>query len=101
MSTQPAPATPVESPLAPVEPFVDPDTAALYLQTSRRHVLEMVRQGLIPGYPLDPHAKKDGLEIPAVGAPRLHAKLRPAATWSTQTTKEGLMPGIRKVVFAR
>jgi hypothetical protein len=58
MSTQPAPATPVESPLAPVEPFVDPDTAALYLQTSRRHVLEMVRQGLIPGYPLDSHAKK-------------------------------------------
>jgi hypothetical protein len=58
MSTQPAPARPVESPLAPVEPFVDPDTAALYLQTSRRHVLEMVRQGLIPGYPLDPYAKK-------------------------------------------
>jgi hypothetical protein len=58
MSTQPAPVTPVESPLAPVEPFVDPDTAALYLQTSRRHVLEMVRQRLIPGYPLDPHAKK-------------------------------------------
>jgi hypothetical protein len=40
------------------EPFVDPDTAANYLQTSRRHVLEMVRQGLVPGYPLDPHAKK-------------------------------------------
>jgi hypothetical protein len=40
------------------EPFVDPDTAANYLRTSRRHVLEMARQGLVPGYPLDPHAKK-------------------------------------------
>jgi len=42
----------------PVESFVDPDTAANYLQTTRRHVLEMVREGLIPGHPLDPHAKK-------------------------------------------
>jgi len=46
------------TPLEPVEPFVDPDAAANYLRTTRRHVLEMVRQGLIPGYPLDPHAKK-------------------------------------------
>jgi hypothetical protein len=43
---------------APVERFVDPDTAANYLQTTRRHVLEMVRKGLILGHPLDPHAKK-------------------------------------------
>jgi excisionase family DNA binding protein len=42
----------------PVEPFVDPETAANYLQTTRRHVLEMVREGLIPGHPLDPNAKK-------------------------------------------
>lgn len=45
-------------PAAPTEPFVDPDTAANYLRTTRRHVLEMVREGLIPGHPLDPHAKK-------------------------------------------
>jgi len=43
---------------APTEPFVDPDAAANYLRTTRRHVLEMVREGLIPGHPLDPHAKK-------------------------------------------
>ena len=36
------------------EPFVDPDTAARYLHTTRRHVLEMVRHGLIVGHPLDP-----------------------------------------------
>jgi excisionase family DNA binding protein len=44
--------------LGPAEAFVDPDTAADYLQTTRRHVLEMVREGLIPGHPLDHHAKK-------------------------------------------
>jgi hypothetical protein len=44
--------------LGSAEAFLDPDTAASYLQTTRRHVLEMVREGLIPGYPLDPHAKK-------------------------------------------
>jgi hypothetical protein len=43
---------------APVESFVDPDTAARYLHTTRRHVLEMARCGLILGHPLDPHAKK-------------------------------------------
>jgi len=40
------------------EPFVDPDTAARYLRTTRRHVLEMVRAGLIVGHQLDPHSKK-------------------------------------------
>ena len=45
-------------PPAPVERFVDPDTAANYLQTKRRRLLEMVRKGLIPGHPLDPQAKK-------------------------------------------
>ncbi len=40
------------------EPFVDPDTAARYLRTTRRHVLEMVRAGLIVGHPLDSHSKK-------------------------------------------
>jgi hypothetical protein len=43
---------------APVESFVDPGTAARYLHTTRRHVLEMVHGGLIVGHPLDPHAKK-------------------------------------------
>jgi hypothetical protein len=42
----------------PFESFVDPDTAARFLQTTRRHVLEMARAGLIVGHPLDPHAKK-------------------------------------------
>jgi hypothetical protein len=54
MSAQPIPAL---SPV-PVESFVDPDTAARYLHTTRRHVLEMARAGLILGHPLDPHAKK-------------------------------------------
>src|SRR6266567_4122381 len=52
--TQPVPIAPV----VPAEIFVDPDTAANYLRTTRRHVLEMVREGLIPGHPLDPYAKK-------------------------------------------
>ena len=39
---------------APVEAFVDPDTAARYLHTTRRQLLEMVRAGLILGHPLDP-----------------------------------------------
>ena len=42
MSTQ---AVPVVR-LAPAEPFVDPDTAANYLRTTRRHVLEMVREAV-------------------------------------------------------
>jgi excisionase family DNA binding protein len=49
---------------APAEPFVDPDTAANYLQTTRRHLLEMVRKRLIPGHPLDPHAKKKDWRFP-------------------------------------
>jgi hypothetical protein len=43
---------------ANLEPFVDPDTAAHFLGTTRRHVLEMVRAGLIIGHPLDPNSKK-------------------------------------------
>ena len=57
MSTQPGPVSLPESPPA-LEPFVDPDTAANYIHTTRRHLLEMVRRGLILGHPLDPHAKK-------------------------------------------
>jgi hypothetical protein len=40
------------------EPFVDPDTAANYLQITRRHLLEMVRKGLIPGHALDLRSQK-------------------------------------------
>lgn len=40
------------------EPFVDPDTAAEFLQTSRRDLLDKTRKGKIPGHPLDPDAKK-------------------------------------------
>jgi hypothetical protein len=52
-----AQATPVAAP-EPVESFVDPSAAARYLHTTRRHLLEMVRAGLIAGHPLDPRAKK-------------------------------------------
>lgn len=54
MSTQPISVMPSASD----EYFVDPDMAANYLQTTRRHVLEMAREGLIPGHPLNPYAKK-------------------------------------------
>jgi excisionase family DNA binding protein len=42
----------------PVEPFVDPQTAADYLRASRKHVLEMVRKGIIPGHAIDPNSRK-------------------------------------------
>ncbi len=55
-------ATHLAEPSAPayesVEHFVDPKTAADFLRTSRRHVLEMVRKGRIPGHPLDPASQK-------------------------------------------
>ena len=57
MSTQPGPVSLPESPPA-LEPFVDPDTAANYIHTTRRHLLGMVREGLILAHPLDRHAKK-------------------------------------------
>lgn len=40
------------------EHFVDPETAADFLKTSRKHVLEMVRKGTLPGHPLDPKSQK-------------------------------------------
>ena len=40
------------------EPFVDADTAAAFLQITRRTLLQKVRAGKIPGYPLDPDAAK-------------------------------------------
>jgi hypothetical protein len=35
-----------------VESFVDANTIAAHLKTTRRQVLEMTRRGVIPGYPL-------------------------------------------------
>ena len=40
------------------EPFVDPDTAAAFVGITRRTLLQKVRMGKIPGYPLDRGAKK-------------------------------------------
>jgi hypothetical protein len=40
------------------EPFVDPDTAAAFVGITRRALLQKVRTGKIPGYPLDRGAKK-------------------------------------------
>jgi hypothetical protein len=40
------------------EPFVDADTAAAFLGVTRRTLLQKVRAGKIPGYPLDPDSKK-------------------------------------------
>jgi hypothetical protein len=40
------------------EPFVDPDTAAAFLSTSRKDLLQKTRIGKIPGHPLDPTSKK-------------------------------------------
>src|SRR5438309_7714379 len=45
-----------------------------------------------PRLPARSSRQEKGLEIPPVRATCLHAKLRSAATWSTQTPKEGLMP---------
>lgn len=56
MSSQTA--VPISNSYFGPEAFVDPDTAANYLRTSRRHVLEMARKGRIPGHPLDSAAEK-------------------------------------------
>ena len=53
MSAQPIPIT-TQAP----EPFVDPDTAAAFVGISRRVLLQKARTGKLPGYPLDPTAKK-------------------------------------------
>jgi excisionase family DNA binding protein len=66
------------------EPFVDPDTAANYLRTTRRHVLEMVREGLIPGHPLDPHAKKKDWRflLSELHAYMLRGRMKPERAWA-------------------
>jgi hypothetical protein len=63
-------AQPIQPHITEPEPFVDPDAAARYLRTTRRHVLEIVRTRLIVGHPLNP----------VVGVACLHAKLRITAT---------------------
>src|SRR5208337_1385250 len=35
-----------------IEPLVDADTAAEFLQVSPRRILELARRGALPGYPL-------------------------------------------------
>jgi excisionase family DNA binding protein len=45
-------------PLARIERFVDADTAANFLGITRRTLLQKVRAGKIPGYPLDRSARK-------------------------------------------
>jgi hypothetical protein len=40
------------------EPFVDADTAAAFLGITRRTLLKKVRDGKVPGYPIDRAAKK-------------------------------------------
>ena len=56
------PANPVPVSVPPAdrqpEPFVDPDTAAAFVGITRRALLQKVRAGKIPGYPLDRGAKK-------------------------------------------
>ena len=93
------------APNSPHEYFVDGDTAALFFGITRRTLLQKVRDGKIPGHALDPSAgKKDWRFLLS----ELHAYMvscETAATWSTQTTKEGLMPryqigSLRKIMRA-
>jgi len=48
----------VDSPVQPLERFVDADTAADFLGITRRNLLQKVRAGKIPGHPLDRSAQK-------------------------------------------
>jgi len=50
----PVPAPPPQN----LEPFVDADIAATFLDITRRTLLQKVRAGKIPGHPLDSTAKK-------------------------------------------
>ena len=43
-----------------VEAFVDANTVAAHLKTTRRQVLEMTRRGIVPGYPLGIGSKRRG-----------------------------------------
>ena len=52
--------TPIE-----FEPFVDANTVAAHLKTTRRQVLEMTRRGIVPGYPLGTGLKSDIMAVQA------------------------------------
>lgn len=41
-----------------LEPFVDADEAAKFLQLQRRRVLQLARQGKLPAYPIGDGARK-------------------------------------------
>jgi hypothetical protein len=47
-----------EHPRVTPEQFVDAATAAQFLSTTARRVLELARSGRIPAHPLDPHSQK-------------------------------------------
>src|SRR5882672_2196017 len=81
------PAHPVlASPLPTVrqpEPFVNADTAAAFVGITRRTLLQKVREGRIPGHPLDCGAKKKEWRFKLSELDRylsLCDKLRSAAT---------------------
>ena len=56
MSIQPVLAS--TQPPRDLEPFVDAETASAFLGITRRTLLQKVRIGKAPGYPLDRGAKK-------------------------------------------
>ena len=49
---------PLAQPVNVLEPFVNADTAAAFLGITRRTLLQKVREGRIPGHPLDSTAQK-------------------------------------------
>ena len=93
------------APVATFEHFVDGDTAATFLGITRRTLLQKVRDGKIPGHALDPSAEKKDWRFLLSELHAYMVSCEPAATWSTQTTKEGLMPryqvgSLRKIMRA-
>ena len=58
MSTQPVLSSSARFAACVKSPSSIPTRPPTTSKQPRRHVLEMVRKGLIPGHPLDPHAKK-------------------------------------------
>jgi len=46
------------SPTNDLEPFVDADRASDFLSLTRRHILELARNGKLPGHPLGDGARR-------------------------------------------
>ena len=93
------------APASTLEYFVDGDTAATFLGITRRTLLQKVRDGKIPGHALDPSAEKKDWRFLLSELHAYMVSCDNAATWSTQTTKEGLMPryqigSLRKIMRA-